>query len=104
MLRTELQDTAAVLTVKLQGRLSGHDAEYLGLLLVRSYQPPKDLVVDMTDVMSIDWRGESTLALLGRLGAKFVAVDPYVFNVCERLELPVTKPGTKEKPKAARDV
>lgn len=94
MLRTELNNTSNSLTVTLLGRLSGADAEFVTTLVMQNYQPAKDLVVDLTDVIAIDSKGETTLALLGRMGARFIAVDPYVLHVCERLGLSTTKPGS----------
>jgi anti-anti-sigma regulatory factor len=89
MLRTELKYSANGLTVRLQGRLSGQDAEYVSTLVASDCVPPKELTVDLSDVTYIDARGEAILAILGRLGAKFVARDPYVTNVCERLQLAI---------------
>ena len=96
MLRTELNKTSNSLTLTLLGRLSGTDAEFVTTLVVQNYEPANDFIVDLTDVTAIDRKGETTLALLGRMGARFIAVDPYVLHVCERLGLSTTKPRGNE--------
>jgi hypothetical protein len=86
MLRAELRDSAESLKVKLEGRLTGSDAEHIRDLITRSTVVAK-LVVDLADIVFIDTVGEQVLSLFGRLGAEFVAPTSYALDVCERLHL-----------------
>lgn len=90
MLRVQLLGPVGVLTLKLEGRFAGADAEHTRMLIARS---PVDvrLVVDLTDVVFVDAIGENVLLFLGRLGAEFVASTSYTFDVCERLRLPLAR-------------
>lgn len=92
MLRVEMQDFANALIVRLEGRFTGDSAEN-ALILVTRCDIEKGLVVDLTEVTFVDSTGEATLALFGRLGAKFIAEDAYTLDVCERLHLPLTRNG-----------
>ena len=60
-------------------------------MLMTRYNTEKELVVDLTDVTFIDSVGEAVLSFFSRLGAKFVAVDAYMLDVCERLHLPLAR-------------
>ena len=109
MLRTEMQDSEKVLTVRLEGRFAGDDAEHVRMLMTRRNIEGR-LVVDLTQVTFIDSVGEATLSFLSRLGAKFVAEDAYVLDVCKRLYLPLARNGKLKKaapllkrPRAADD-
>ena len=88
MLRVQLLGRVGALTLKLEGRFAGADAEHTRMIIVRS---PADvrLVVDLTDVVFVDSIGEDVLLFLGRLGAEFVASTSYTLDVCERLRLPL---------------
>jgi hypothetical protein len=90
MLRVETQESDNVLAVKLEGRFSRDDATHVRIL-VTSRKIEKGLVVDLTDVTFVDSVGEATLSFFGRLGAKFVAEDAYMLDVCERLHLPLAR-------------
>jgi hypothetical protein len=90
MLRVETQESDIVWVVKLEGRFSGDDATHVRSL-VTSRKIEKGLVVDLTDITFIDSVGEATLSFFGRLGAKFVAEDAYMLDVCERLHLPLAR-------------
>jgi hypothetical protein len=90
MLRAELLDSAETLSVKLEGRFTGSDAEHIRDLITRSTIVAK-LVVDLAEIVFIDTLGEQILSLFGRLGAEFVAPTSYALDVCERLHLPLAK-------------
>ena len=90
MLRAELRDSAETLSVKLEGRFTGPDAEHIRDLITRSTIVAK-LVVDLAEIVFIDTVGEQVLSLLGRLGAEFVAPTSYALDVCERLHLPLAQ-------------
>jgi anti-anti-sigma regulatory factor len=90
MLRIELQDSVKALIVGLQGRLTGDDAENVRMLAKRC-NSERGLVVDLREVTFIDSVGEAALSFLRQLGAKFVAEDAYMLDVCERLHLPLMK-------------
>jgi anti-anti-sigma factor len=92
MLRAEMQHSTKVLIVRLEGRLTGEDAEHVRMVVTRC-NIEKQLVVDLTEVTFIDAVGEATLSFLSRLGAKFVAEDTYILGVCERLHLPIAQNG-----------
>jgi hypothetical protein len=92
MLRVELRDSL----LKLEGRLTGHDAEHIRALTTCSYMGPT-MVVDVTEVTFVDSVGETVLSLLGRMGAEFVAETAYAFDVCERLQLPLARNGNSQK-------
>ena len=93
MLRIEVHDSAETLTVRLEGRFSGDDAEHTRTLAARFAARGK-LLVDLTDVVFIDAVGEEALSFLGRFGAVFVAPNSYVLDVCERLNLRVAPNGS----------
>jgi anti-anti-sigma regulatory factor len=95
MLRVELRDSL----LKLEGRLTGADAEHVRALMTRSYAGPR-MVVDLTEVTFVDSVGEAVLSLLGRLGAEFMTETAYSFDVCERLQLPLARNGNSQKQNA----
>jgi hypothetical protein len=93
MLRAEMQDSEKGLMVRLEGRFTGDDAEHVRMLVTRR-NIEGQLLVDLTEVTFIDSVGEATLSFLSRLGAKFVAEDAYVLDVCKRLYLPLARKTT----------
>ena len=93
MLRIEVHDSAETLTVRLEGRFSGDDAEHTRTLAARLAAREK-LLVDLTEVVFVDAVGEEALSFLGRFGAVFVAPNSYVLDVCERLNLRVAPNGS----------
>jgi hypothetical protein len=92
MLRVEIRDSAETLTVRLEGRFTGDDAEHTRTLAARFGARGK-LLVDLTEVVFIDAAGEEVLSFLGLFGAEFVAPNSYVLDVCERLNLRVATNG-----------
>jgi hypothetical protein len=90
MLRVEIRDSAEILTVRLEGRFTGEDAEHTRTLAARFAARGK-LLVDLTEVVFIDAAGEEVLSFLGLFGAQFVAPNSYVLDVCERLNLRVAR-------------
>jgi len=92
MLRVEIRDSADTLVLRLEGRLTGDDAEYTRTLTTR-FAPCVKLLIDLTEVVFIDAAGEEVLSFLGRFGAEFVAPNSYTLDVCERLNLPVAPNG-----------
>jgi anti-anti-sigma regulatory factor len=92
MLRAETQDSEKGLMVRLEGRFASDDAEHVRMLVTRR-NIEGQLVVDLTEVTFIDSVGEATLSFFSRLGAKFVAEDAYVLDVCKRLFLPLARNG-----------
>jgi len=93
MLRVEICDSAETLTLRLEGRFTGDDAEHTRTLAARFASRGK-LLVDLTEVVFIDAVGEEVLSFLGHLGAQFVAPNSYVLDVCERLNLHVAPNGS----------
>jgi len=92
MLRVEVRDSAETLTVRLEGRFAGDDAEHTRTMAARFAARGK-LFVDLTEVVFIDAAGEEVLSFLGLFGAEFVAPNSYVLDVCERLKLRVAPSG-----------
>jgi hypothetical protein len=90
MVRVKMQEAVDVLTLRLEGRLTGEGAEHVRTLVTRC-DPEMLLVVDLTEVMFIDGIGEEVLSLLKRLGAEFIAETSYSLDVCERLGLPLVR-------------
>ena len=88
MLRVKMQESLDVLTFRLEGRLTGEQAEHVRTLVTRC-DPEMQLVFDVTEIMFIDAVGEEVLSLAKRLGAKFIAETSYSLDVCERLCLPL---------------
>jgi hypothetical protein len=86
MLRVDMHDSANVLSLKLEGRFTGNDAENTCTLMARCHDG-KTLVVDLTEVTFIDSMGEEVLSAFGRFGAEFVAQTSYTLDICERLHL-----------------
>ena len=93
MLRVEICDSAETLTLRLEGRFAGDDAEHTRTLAARFGARGK-LLVDLTEVVFIDAVGEKVLSFLGRLGGEFVTPNSYVLDVCERLNLRVAPKGS----------
>jgi hypothetical protein len=89
MLRVETRELEDALICRLEGRFTGEGAEEVRGLVMRC-DSKLELVVDLTDVMFIDARGEEVLRFVKRLGAQFVAETSYSRDVCERLDLPFT--------------
>ena len=92
MLRVEMHDAANALVMKLEGRFVGEYAEYTRALVTRCKTDLK-LLVDLTEVTSLDSAGEEVLSFFGRLGAEFVADNVYARYLCERLYLPLAPEG-----------
>ena len=82
--------------VRLEGRFAGDDAEHLRMQVMQR-DIEGQLVVDLTQVTFIDSAGEAALWFFSRLGAKFVAEDAYVLDVCKRLYLPLARNGKWKK-------
>jgi hypothetical protein len=91
MLRVELRDSL----LKLEGRLTGDDAEHIRALMSRGCVGPR-MVIDVTEVTFVDSVGETVLSLLGRMGAEFVAETAYASDVCERLQLRLARTGNSQ--------
>ncbi|HVN86662.1 MAG TPA: STAS domain-containing protein [Candidatus Binatia bacterium] len=94
MFRVEMQRQASTLVMKIEGQLSGQYAAHARTLATRC-TTELPLVVDLTDVTQVDSVGEEVLSLFGRLGAEFVAGNPYLRDVCERLHLPLARPAVR---------
>jgi hypothetical protein len=92
MLRVEIHDSANSLSLKLEGRFTGDDAENTRTLITRCREGMR-LVVDLTDVTFIDSVGEEVLSFFGRFGAEFAASTSYTLDVCERLHLHLARDG-----------
>ncbi len=65
-------------------------------MLVTQRNTEMGLIVDLTEVTFIDSAGEATLSFLSLLGAKFIAQDVYLLDVCNRLNLPLARNKWKE--------
>jgi hypothetical protein len=87
-----MRNSDKTLTLRLEGRFAGDDAEHVRMLLTRC-NIDRGLVIDLTEVTFIDPVGEATLSFFGRLGAKFVAEDVYTADICKRLNLPLARNG-----------
>jgi hypothetical protein len=88
MLRVEMRDSAETLILRLEGRFTGDDAERTRTLAA-PFAARGKFLVDLTEVVFIDAAGEEVLSFLAQFGAKFVAPNSYVLDVCERLNLGV---------------
>jgi hypothetical protein len=95
MLRVEMHDSANSLSLKLEGRFTGDDAENTRTLITRRSDGMR-LVVDLTDVIFIDSVGEEVLSFFGRFGAEFAASTSYTLDVCERLHLRLARDGASD--------
>jgi hypothetical protein len=92
MLRVEIRDSAISLSLKLEGRFTGDDAENTRTLIRRCHEGRR-LVIDLTDVTFIDSVGEEVLLFFAGFGAEFAASTSYTFDVCERLQLLLARDG-----------
>ena len=86
MLRVDVRDSANALSLKLEGRFTGNDAQNTCALMARCHDG-MTLIVDLTEVTFIDSVGEEVLSFFGRFGAIFVAPTSYTLDICERLHL-----------------
>jgi len=103
MLRVEIQGSPDTLILKLEGRLTGDDAEHTRALVMHGLHGIR-LVVDLTEVTFIDSVGEEVLSFFGRFGAKFIAQTSYTLDTCERLHLRLSRDGESDanKPSTSR--
>jgi hypothetical protein len=95
MLRIQIQDCSDGLTLKLEGRFTGDDAENTRVLIMR-FRDGMRFALDLTDVTFIDSIGEEVLSFFGRFGAEFVAPTSYTLDVCERLHLRLARDGASD--------
>jgi hypothetical protein len=95
MLRVEVHDSANGLSLKLEGRFTGNDAESTRMLITHCRKGIR-LVIDLTDVTFIDSVGEGVLSFFGRFGAEFAASTSYTLDVCERLHLRLVRDGASD--------
>ena len=94
MFRVEMHHGANALVMKIEGQLSGNYAEHTRTLRTRC-NTELPLVVDLTDVTFVDSVGEGVLSFFGRLGAEFIADNAYSRDLCERLNLPLTRAAVR---------
>jgi hypothetical protein len=94
MFRVEMHHRANASVMKIEGQLSGNYAEHARTLMTDG-NTELPLVVDLTDVTFVDSVGEEVLSLFGRLGAEFIADNPYLRDVCERLNLPLARAAVR---------
>jgi anti-anti-sigma regulatory factor len=90
MLRVEFQDTPRAIMIRIEGRLVGGLAKNLQGFVARS-RIPSEIVVNMSEVTSIDSVGEDVLSWFRQIGVKFIADTAYSVDVCERLHLPLLR-------------
>ena len=95
MLRVEINDSSNTLSLKLEGRFTGDDADHTRTLMTRCRAGMR-LVVDLTEVTFIDSVGEGVLSFFSRFGAEFVAQTSYSLDVCERLHLHLARSGASD--------
>ena len=79
MLSAEIQQSAKVLIVKLEGGCTGDDAKCVRMV---------------TEVTFGDSVSEATLSSFNGLGAKFLAEEAYVLDVYKRLDRRESLPGS----------
>ena len=85
-----MKETDKGLIIRLEGRFAGEDAEHVRMLVTHRNIEER-LLVDLTGVTFIDSVGEVALSFFSRLGAKFIAQDVYLLDVCKRLNLPLAR-------------
>ena len=107
MLRVQIRDASNTLLVKIEGKFSGEDAEYVQTSIAR-FNTTLDVVIDITDVTFVDATGEIVLKFFRRLGAVFVAESSYSLYMCEQLRLPLAvnrkRRGHERSPKAQAEM
>jgi len=87
MLRVEMHDCINAFIIRIDGRFTGDCAAQLRMLVTLCNTPMR-LLIDLTEVTSIDSGGEAVLFWLGHVGYHFIGESPYVAEVCRRLRLP----------------
>ena len=95
MLRVQIQDCSNGLTLKLEGRFTGDDAENTRVLVTR-FRDRMRFALDLADVTFIDSVGEEVLSFFGRFGAEFIAPTSYTLDICERLHLRLARVGASD--------
>ena len=95
MLRVDIRDSANALSLKLEGRFTGEDAENTRTLMARCHDG-MTLLVDLTEVTFVDSLGEEVLSFFGRFGAEFIAQTSYALDICERLHLRLARDGASD--------
>ena len=86
MLRITVRKCEDHLLYILEGRLAGDWVQEL-VWITRELCPGTNAVIDIENVHYVDQLGEKSLHWLNRLGAAFVADNPYGVHLCERLNL-----------------
>lgn len=87
MFRISFNDHPSGVTLRIEGRFTGHFAdEARQLIALRKL--PAQFAIDLSDVTFTDIEGESALLWLAAIGGKFVADTAYSLHLCERLNLP----------------
>jgi anti-anti-sigma regulatory factor len=88
MLRVTFKnDPSGAVVMRLEGRLVEKFAEVAKAAAGR--KPPRNLIVDLSDVTYVDSSGEELLRWLRRMGGEFRAESLYSRSVCEYLGLPL---------------
>jgi hypothetical protein len=102
MFRVEMHGGTDAVLVKIAGQLRGDYAAHTRTL-VTSCDAGMKLVVDLTDVTSVDLVGEDVLSLFGQLGAEFIADNAYARDLCERLNLPRARAAVRARGRNSRE-
>ena len=92
MFRITFDEDSTGVIMHIEGRFVGDFAEETKQLIV-CRNLPAELVVDLSEITFADSAGEEALKWLSGIGAKFVADGSYSLDLCERLQLPLSKPA-----------
>ncbi|HVO59467.1 MAG TPA: hypothetical protein VMT53_00960 [Terriglobales bacterium] len=76
------------IVMRLEGRLVSNFAEVVRIALTRR-KLRRRVLVELSDLTSVDEAGEGLLLWLGQMGAEFVAESSYARCLCDRLQLPI---------------
>jgi hypothetical protein len=87
MLRVETYDSANSLSLKLEGRFSGDDAENTRTLITRCREGSKARHLH---------RFRGGIIVFARFGAEFAASTSYTLDICGHLQLPLALTGTSQ--------
>ncbi len=98
MFRAQIQSGRQGPVLKMEGKLVREWAEQ-ARSLVDNGAVPKEIIVDLAEISYVDCTGEQLLTWLAARGAKFLAGNVYIANVCHRLQLP---PVVRERSRSER--
>jgi len=94
MLRVEMHDSINALIIKVDGPFALETAEHLRALIALCRVPMR-VLIDVTEIASIETTAEAVLFGLAKVGYRFIADAPHAMEICRRLHLPLARRASR---------